>query len=100
MDPDGDWANVAPSEPHEEPPPWARGVAEERRAALARAEVLVALHTPRDLPVLAPRLRWIQGIGAGVEQFARAGARRDRVVVTNASGVTAGSEAISNLAFE
>jgi phosphoglycerate dehydrogenase-like enzyme len=93
VDPEGDWLNVAPGEPHAEPPPWARGVAQERRAALARAEVLVALHTPADLPALAPQLRWVQGIGAGIEQFAAAGVRRDSVIVTNGSGVSAGSMA-------
>jgi phosphoglycerate dehydrogenase-like enzyme len=93
VDPDSDWIRVAPAEPHDEPPPWARGVGPQRREALARAEVLLALHTPRDLIKLAPGLRWLQGIGAGVEQFARAGVPRERVVVTNASGLSAGSMA-------
>lgn len=93
VDPGGDWAGVAPGEPHPEPPDWARGQAEARRAALVRANVLVALHTPEGLLERAPDLRWIQGIGAGVEQFARAGATRERVVVTNASGVSAPSMA-------
>jgi phosphoglycerate dehydrogenase-like enzyme len=93
VDPGADWASVSPGEPHEEPPPWARTVAEERREALARAEVLFALHVAKDLMRLAPRLRWIQGMGAGVEQFAKAGLERARVVVTNASGVSAGSMA-------
>ena len=88
-----DWVTVSPGEPHEEPPSWGRGVAEQRRDALARSEVLIALHTPGELMSLAPGLRWIQGVGAGVEQFALAGVQRDRVVVTNASGVSAGSMA-------
>ncbi len=88
-----DWLKVAPDPPHPEPPPWALGHADARRDALARAEVLIQLHTPKDLMSLAPRLRWLQGIGAGVEQFAAAGVTRDRVVVTNASGVSAGSMA-------
>ena len=57
------------------------------------AEALITLHTPQNLMTLAPRLRWIQGLGAGVEQFARAGVSREHVVVTNASGVSAGSMA-------
>jgi phosphoglycerate dehydrogenase-like enzyme len=93
VDPDSDWIRVAPGEPHEEPPTWARGVGAQRREALARAEVLLALHTPKDLMKLAPGLRWLQGIGAGVEQFARAGVPHGRVVVTNASGLSAGSMA-------
>jgi len=93
VDKGADWAGVSPGEPHDEPPPWAVGVAAERRAALARADVLFALHTPKDLMRLAPRLAWIQGMGAGVEQFAKAGVERGRVVVTNASGVSATSMA-------
>ena len=69
VDPGGGWVAAPPADPHEEPPAWAVGVAEERRRALAQAEALIALHTPRDLMSLAPRLRWIQGLGAGVEQF-------------------------------
>jgi phosphoglycerate dehydrogenase-like enzyme len=93
VDPDSEWVTVPPADPHDEPPPWAVGAAAARRDALARAEVLFALHTPKDLMRLAPRLRWVQGVGAGVEQFARAGVSRARVVVTNASGVSAGSMA-------
>ncbi len=93
VDPESEWVTVPPKDPHEEPPPWAVGVAQERRRSLERAHVLFALHTPKDLMRLAPRLRWIQGVGAGVEQFAKAGVTRDRVVVTNASGVSSGSMA-------
>jgi phosphoglycerate dehydrogenase-like enzyme len=93
VDAGADWAGVSPGEPHEEPPPWAKRVAEERSRALARAHVLLALHVPRDLMRLAPRLVWIQGMGAGVEQFAKAGVERSRVVVTLASAVSAGSMA-------
>jgi phosphoglycerate dehydrogenase-like enzyme len=84
---------VAPKDPHVEPPPWATGVASVRRRALEHAQVFFALHTPQDLMRLAPRLRWVQGIGAGVEQFAKAGVLRERVVVTNASGVSSASMA-------
>jgi phosphoglycerate dehydrogenase-like enzyme len=93
VDPGADWAGVSPGEPHDEPPPWAKSVAGERSRALARAHVLFALHVSKDLMRLAPRLVWIQGMGAGVEQFAKAGVERARVVVTNASGVSAGSMA-------
>ncbi|MEM7413520.1 MAG: D-2-hydroxyacid dehydrogenase [Myxococcota bacterium] len=93
VDPDTDWVTVPPDRPHDEPPRWAVGCEDERRRALARAEVLIQLHTPKDLMQLAPRLRWLQGLGAGVDQFVAAGVTRDRVVVTNASGVSAGSMA-------
>ena len=93
IDPDTDWAGADAGVPYPEPPPWAAGVAEERRAVLAEAQVLVALHSTEDLLRAAPKLRWIQGIGAGMEQFARSGIGRDRVLVTNASGVSSGSMA-------
>jgi len=88
VDPESDWFNAESGEPHAEPPPWALGVAAERLEALSRAEAMITLHVPEDLPALAPRLRWLQGLGAGVEQFVAAGVPRDRVMVTNASGVS------------
>ncbi len=91
VDEDSDWATATVDLPHAEPPPWALGSADARREALARAEVLIQLHTPDDLMQLAPRLRWLQGIGAGVDQFAKAGVTRECVCVTNASGVGARS---------
>jgi len=93
IDADGEWATVNPSEPCAEPPPWAEAVADQRRAALERAHILVALHTPRVLGDLAPQLRWVQGAGAGFEQFQSVGLRADRVQLTNCSGVSAGSMA-------
>jgi phosphoglycerate dehydrogenase-like enzyme len=93
IDPGGDWASDNPSVPHAEPPDWAKTVAEPRRRALERAHVLVALHVPEDVRAKAPNLVWIQGIGAGMEQFARAGAAGGDILVTNASGVSSGSMA-------
>jgi phosphoglycerate dehydrogenase-like enzyme len=78
-------------EPHDEPPPWGIGVAHERAEILARSDALVALHTPDRLPDLMPRLRWIQGIGAGIEQFAKAGVPAEGVRISNASGIGARS---------
>lgn len=93
IDEDGEWATVSPAEPFVEPPPWAQSVAAERRAVLTRANAIVTLHVPEHLLELAPHLRWIQGGGAGMEQFATAGARRNGVLVTNASGVSSASMA-------
>ena len=93
IDPDGDWGAANPSLPHAEPPVWAQSVGEARRAVFERAQVLVALNTPEDLLEKAPNLVWIQGIGAGMEQFARAGAARSDVLVTNASGMSSASMA-------
>ncbi len=93
VDEGAEWATVNPAVPCVEPPPWALGCAEERRDVLARAEVMISLHAPENLASIAPKLRWIQSIGAGVEQFSRLGVPRDRVTLTNASGVSAPSMA-------
>ena len=44
IDEGGNWIAVSPGDPHPEPPSWASGFGAERRAALAEAEVLIALH--------------------------------------------------------
>jgi phosphoglycerate dehydrogenase-like enzyme len=93
VDPDSDWGSDTPHIPHDEPPAWGVEQAAARRQALESAEVLFTLSTPKELLDFAPQLRWIQGIGAGVEQFVAAGVRRDSVVVTNGSGVSSGSMA-------
>ncbi len=93
IDPGADWSRTDQSIPHEEPPPWGIQCASERRDALERMHVFVALQSPANLATHAPRLRWIQGIGAGVEQFVQPGISKDRVVVTNAAGVSAASMA-------
>jgi len=91
IDPEADWAAENAGFPYPEPPPWAASVADQRAAALAECDVLTTLHTPDRLSERAPNLRWIQGCGAGVEQFSTAGIDGDRVVLTNCTGVSAGS---------
>lgn len=92
VDPDAEWITVPPADPHAEPPPWAVGCGPVRRRALDEAHVLLALHTPADLPKQAPNLRWVQCIGAGVDQFAAAGLRSP-ALLTNASGLSSTSMA-------
>ena len=91
IDPDANWGPATAHIAYPEPPPWATSVAREREAILAEADVLVTLHTPDRLSDRAPKLRWIHGSGAGVEQFARAGVAQDRVMLTNSAGVSATS---------
>jgi len=93
IDPDGEWATISPGAPFPEPPPWATTVAAEREKVLAAAEVLLALHVPDRLTERAPNLRWVQGAGAGVEQFSSVGLKREGVLLTNCSGLSAGSMA-------
>ena len=91
IDPDANWGPATANLAYPEPPPWATSVASEREAMLAKAHVLMTLHTPDRLSDRAPNLQWIQAAGAGVEQFARAGVAQDRVILTNAAGVSATS---------
>lgn len=93
IDPDANWGPAKADVAYPEPPPWATSVALERENILAKADVLLTLHTPDRLSDRAPNLRWIQGSGAGVEQFAQAGVAQDRVVLTNSAGVSATSMA-------
>src|SRR6185503_17670040 len=64
-------------------------VTDEVRAAYADADALLAFSLPDELADLAPRLRWVQAIGAGVDHFRNA-RMPDGVVVTNAVGIAAG----------
>ena len=91
IDPDADWVSYVQDVPYAEPPPWAESVAQERREALARADAIVTLQVPEKLLDLAPNLRWIQGAGAGMEQFSSIGARQRGILMTNASGVSSAS---------
>ena len=91
IDEGADWAVENAGRPYPEPPPWAAGVAAEREAALASCHVLTTLHTPDHLGERMPNLRWVQGCGAGVEQFGSAGLDLERHVLTNCTGVSAGS---------
>jgi phosphoglycerate dehydrogenase-like enzyme len=59
-----------------------------QRTAFATAEVMLAFDLPPAVITIAPNLRWVQAIGAGIDHFH--GAELDaRVVVTNAAGVAA-----------
>jgi phosphoglycerate dehydrogenase-like enzyme len=59
----------------------------EQREAFARVHVVLALDIPYDVGPLAPHLRWIQGIGAGVSQFLSAGLDEAGIRLTSAAGV-------------
>lgn len=59
-----------------------------QRSALARVECCLALDLPFDTHLLAPNLRWVQGLGAGVAQLESAGLAEGGIRLTSASGVT------------
>lgn len=58
-----------------------------QREAFGAAKVVVSLNIPLDVAEVAPRLRWVQGVGSGVGQFMASGI--DGLVVTNAAGIGA-----------
>ena len=62
---------------------------DEERQAWGGAEIALALDLPPDIVELAPRLRWIQGIGAGVDHLEAANLPAD-LRITNAAGLAAG----------
>ncbi len=64
-------------------------VTDDQRAALARVEVVIAMDLPFDIGDLAPNLRWVQGMGAGVSQLTSAGLADAGIRLTTAAGVNA-----------
>lgn len=72
-------------------------VSDDLRDMLSSAEVVQALDVPLGLLELAPRLRWVQAIGAGVWHLYPGELTQAEVVVTNASGVA--STAIAEFVF-
>src|SRR5215218_1640223 len=61
------------------------------REALARAVALVALDLPSGLPALAPGVRFVQAVGAGIEWLVSHRLDRHGIVLTRASGVASDS---------
>lgn len=61
------------------------------RAALRSAVAVVALDLPTDILELAPNLRFVQAVGAGIEWLLARRLDQQGVVLTNASGVASAS---------
>ncbi len=64
-------------------------LSDEARDMFARAEVVLTLDVPLDVREVAPNLRWIQALGAGIAQFNPRRLRDDGIILTTAAGVTA-----------
>mgnify|MGYP003343958695 CR=1 FL=1 len=64
-------------------------LSEAEESALAQAEAVIARDLPLDLQTRAPNLRWVQAIGAGIEQLDPAGLAALDITLTNASGIAA-----------
>lgn len=64
--------------------------ADKLRQALAKAHVILCVDLPFDMDQLAPRLRWVQSVGAGIAQLQNSGLDRlPGVMLTNGAGITA-----------
>jgi phosphoglycerate dehydrogenase-like enzyme len=61
----------------------------EQQAAFGRVEVVLTLDLPYDIGTVAPQLRWVQSIGAGVSQLTSAGLSQAGVRLTSGAGVNA-----------
>ncbi len=59
--------------------------------AWSRCEALMALDVPHDIGERAPRLRWVQGFGAGIEHLGAAALLERGIEVATAAGAGAGS---------
>jgi phosphoglycerate dehydrogenase-like enzyme len=61
----------------------------EQREAFSRVEIVLAMDLPFDVASLAPNLRWVQGVGAGVSQLTSAGLADAGIRLTTAAGSNA-----------
>jgi phosphoglycerate dehydrogenase-like enzyme len=61
-------------------------ISPEARAALARAEVVLAIDLPYDVGAVAPNLRWVQAVGAGTAQLQSAGLGAAGITLTTNGG--------------
>lgn len=64
----------------------APALTEEQRAAFASVDVVLAQDLPFDVARVAPNLRWVQGMGAGVGQLVSAGLGEAGIRLTTAAG--------------
>jgi phosphoglycerate dehydrogenase-like enzyme len=61
-----------------------------QRAAFGRAEVIITMDLPFDMDQLAPNLRWVQCLGAGVGQLQSAGLEKRDIILTSGAGISSG----------
>lgn len=55
-------------------------------AALGKCEVVMAIDLPYDVAQIAPKLRWVQAVGAGTGQLQSAGLAEAGIVLTSNAG--------------
>lgn len=59
-----------------------------QRDMFGRVDCCITIDLPFDIAAIAPRLRWVQGVGAGIAQLESAGVHEARITLTNGSGLT------------
>jgi phosphoglycerate dehydrogenase-like enzyme len=64
-----------------------------QRVALAQIDIALAIDLPFDVATLAPRLRWVQAVGAGTGQLQSSGLAEAGIRLTTAAGTSAASMA-------
>jgi phosphoglycerate dehydrogenase-like enzyme len=64
-----------------------------QRAAFGQIDVALAIDLPFDVAAVAPRLRWVQAVGAGTGQLQSAGLAGAGIRLTTAAGTSAVSMA-------
>jgi len=67
--------------------PEAEPIADDVRAALARADVVFGFVIPRDILALAPRLRWIATPATGIDHLRGTGVLESGVTITTVGGL-------------
>lgn len=78
-------------------PPWddhvhlAPELSDDQRRMFERIDCCVTLDLPFDVASVAPRLKWVQSLGAGVAQLWSAGLAEAGIRLTSAAGVNATS---------
>jgi phosphoglycerate dehydrogenase-like enzyme len=60
-----------------------------QRAAFARADIAIAIDLPFDIATVAPRLAWVQAVGAGTGQLQSAGLAAAGIRLTTSAGSNA-----------
>lgn len=59
------------------------------REALAASHIVLCVDLPFDMQDLAPRLRWVQSVGAGIAQLQNCGLDQLDCLLTSGAGITA-----------
>ena len=74
--------------PYDDVRDLAPALSDAQRDVFGRMDCCIAIDLPFGVATVAPRLRWVQAVGAGVAQLQSAGLDEAGIELTNAGGVT------------